>query len=94
MEILSYVLEGAIKHQDSMGHREVLRPGELQRMSAGRGVTQSGLLFNADPVGRWPTTVHENTNRAFIATYGPIYRAESAEARRGPRINNDVDCPA
>jgi hypothetical protein len=40
MEILSYVLEGPLEHQDSMGHRETLRPGEVQRITAGRGVTQ------------------------------------------------------
>ena len=40
MEILSYVLEGALEHQDSMGHREALRPGEVQRMTAGRGDAQ------------------------------------------------------
>lgn len=50
MEIITIVLEGEITHEDSLGNKNVIRAGDVQRMTAGKGITHSEYNLSSEPV--------------------------------------------
>src|SRR4030095_5101006 len=81
MEIITYILEGERKHQDSMGNGSVIRPGDVQRMTAGTGVSHS----EANPSREQPVHLLQIwiMPNAHGLTPGYEQKAFSEEDRRG-----------
>jgi quercetin 2,3-dioxygenase len=81
MEIITYVLEGAIAHKDSMGNGSVIRPGNVQRMSAGTGVMHSE--FN--PLPDKPTHLLQIWIEPSVKGVQPSYEEKvfDAASKRG-----------
>lgn len=103
MEIISYVLEGEMEHQDNMGNGEVMRPGDVQRMSAGTGVLHSefnhskenGLHFLQiwiQPAKRGITPSYEQKTFPTAERQGQWRLVASQEGRDGSvSVNQDVN---
>ena len=94
MEIISYVLEGALEHKDSMGNGSVIRPGNVQRMSAGTGVRHSeynpsaseGVHFLQiwiEPAERGVAPGYEEKNFDTASKRGRLRLIASPDGREG-----------
>ena len=81
MEIISYVLAGELRHQDSMGNGSVIRPGDVQRMSAGTGVTHSEMNPGAAPVHFLQIWLHPS-QRGLVPGYEQKYFPASEKRGR------------
>jgi quercetin 2,3-dioxygenase len=103
MEIISYVLDGALEHKDSIGTGSVIRPGDVQRMSAGSGIRHSE--FNASktapvhflqiwivPDKRGLTPSYEQKTFSAVEKSGKLRLVGSRDGRDGSVvIHRDVD---
>ncbi len=72
MEIVTIMLEGELTHQDSGGHQALIREGDVQRMSAGTGITHSEFNRGRDPVHLYQIWIRPRTKGA-----GPSYDQRS-----------------
>ena len=103
MEIVSYVLDGALAHKDSMGNGSVIRPGDVQRMSAGTGVRHSEynasdrdpvhfLQIWIEPAERGIAPSYEEKHFDAASKRGKLRLIASGDAREGSvRLHQDAD---
>ena len=69
MEIITYVLEGALEHKDCMGNGSVIRPGDVQRMSAGTGVQHSEFNASQERARALPPDLDRAERRGIAPGY-------------------------
>jgi len=102
MEIITYVVSGALRHSDSMGHSAVMRGGDVQRISAGSGIEHSEVNASAtEPVHLlqiWIVPDHKNARPAYAeksfanAAPGQLHLIAGKTGRDGSiPINQDAD---
>ncbi len=82
MEIISIVLEGALEHKDSMGTKGLIRPGEVQKMSAGSGVTHSEYNASKDQTVHFLQIWIMPSERNIAPSYEQITIDEKAAKKR------------
>lgn len=103
MEIISFVVEGQLEHKDSMGNKTAIRPGEIQRMSAGTGVRHSEynplaeqathllqIWIIPDKNGHQPSYGQMNYESKLASSALPLLASQSGR-ENSITLNQDVD---
>jgi len=72
MEIITYVLDGELGHKDSLGNGSVIRPGEIQRMSAGTGIRHSEMNASAENPVHFPQIWVEPNKTGHTPSYEQV----------------------
>jgi quercetin 2,3-dioxygenase len=102
MEIISYVMQGELEHRDSLGNGSVIRPGDVQRMSAGTGVSHSEFNPASDaethflqiwllPSEQYAKPGYEQKHFSAQQRRGVLKLLVSADGREGSvRVNSDA----
>ncbi len=103
MEIITYVLEGSLEHKDSIGTGSIIRPGEVQRMSAGTGILHSEFNHSSTrpvhflqiwllPATKGLTPSYEQQQTHLTQTPGQLRLIASAEGKDGTlKVHQDVN---
>jgi redox-sensitive bicupin YhaK (pirin superfamily) len=103
MEIITYVIDGKLEHQDSVGNREIIAQGEVQRMTAGRGIRHSEYNYSADDIVHllqiWILPAEKNLEPSYEQKFfarkekqGKLCLLASSEGRNNSlKIHQQVD---
>jgi redox-sensitive bicupin YhaK (pirin superfamily) len=93
MEIVTYVLDGALEHKDSIGNGSIMRPGDVQRMSAGTGILHSEFNpSDTDPVHLlqiWILPERNGLEPSYEQTHFPVDEKQGALRLIGSRDGRD-----
>jgi redox-sensitive bicupin YhaK (pirin superfamily) len=102
MEIVTWVIEGALEHRDDLGNGSVIRPGDAQLMSAGTGIVHSEFNPSADeplellqmwvlPAKKGGSPRYEQKNFSLVERQGKLVRIVAPDGEAGAlRIRQDV----
>ena len=103
MEIITYVLEGALEHKDNIGNGSVIQPGEVQRMTAGTGILHSEFNHSETeavhllqiwllPAQNGLSPSYEQRNFSPAKTPGKLHLVAAKDGREGAvTVHQDVD---
>ena len=93
MEIVTFVLKGQLQHKDNTGGEEVLRPGEVQRMTAGTGILHSEMNTSIDELNIFEIAVGQSNQKSWYYTRDGSVEYDHEKGLLTIYANSKIDYP-